>query len=745
MSSNGQAHEWRKTYEAHGVEFGKDAAQLKGMCPVCGKGKFFVNSENGLWDCKVCGTNGNPVEFLRAVHSVAVEATSEDDYAALAAERRFLSASTPRRWGLALSPFTGEWLVPGYNVDGSLCTLYRWAERTPGGKRALMATPNVGHYLHAPLEALPFPQEVRTVYVTEGPWDAMALEEVLGKARETEEGLMPTEGRESLLKGAVVLAAPGANVFFDGWCPLLSEKDVNLLYDSDPPRVNPKTKAPIPPAGYEGMKAAAGKLLAAKIPPKSVKYLQWGPDGYEEESAQKVDVRDVLAGGKNSQARVVLLSSLLPRLVLTPPEWKAENEDEKPLPCKSWRVLMTSWRKSMKMTEGLDRAIAFSLAVAMSTEIPGEQLWGKLVGPPSSGKSTICEALSVARKYVKALSNFRGFHSGFKSDREGKEDNSLIPMIQGKTLIVKDGDTLLRQPNLPQILAEARDIYDRVSRSTYRNQLNREYTGINMTWLLCGTSSLRELDSSELGQRFLDCVIMNSISEEMEREVAGRKANQMRLMMASLGNGVKAGGRDGESPEMITTKRLTGGYLAHLRDGAEQLLRDVTMDDETAALCESLGTFVAYMRARPSKTQDEEINREFSPRLVSQFVKLAYCLSAVTQEKSVNASVVSRLRAVALDTARGKTFDMVGSIFRSGEEGLEQRGVGLMSNMTEEKAGTFIRFLRSIGAVEVFRVQLTSGLKSNPRYRLARRMKELYVAVTGEEAPAPKPTKTKRR
>src|SRR5690606_14950694 len=118
------------------------------------------------------------------------------------------------------------------------------------------------------------------------------------------------------------------------------------------------------------------------------------------------------------------------------------------------------------------------------------------------------------------------------------EDYSLISKLGGKTLVVKDGDTLLQSPNLGQILSEARDLYDTVSRSSYRTkQGGRDYQGVRMTFILCGTSSLRKIDSSELGERFLDCVIMEGIDNDLEDEILWRVANRVERNM-----GVEADG-----------------------------------------------------------------------------------------------------------------------------------------------------------------------------------------------------------
>ena len=231
----------------------------------------------------------------------------------------------------------------------------------------------------------------------------------------------------------------------------------------------------------------------------------------------------------SSGTKLERLELLLDRLVEIPEDWVKEEGsnnsggDVQCLDCTSYEDMIDAWGKALKWTDGLDCALSVMLASITSTLSVGDPLWVKIISPPSGGKSVLCEALSVNRYHVIAKSTLRGFHSGFG---DGQEDHSLISKVNGKTLVMKDGDTLLQSPNLSQILSEGRDLYDGASRTSYRNKASKDYTGLRMTWILCGTSSLRSIDSSELGERFLDCVIMDGIDEELEEEILDRVVTQ---------------------------------------------------------------------------------------------------------------------------------------------------------------------------------------------------------------------------
>src|SRR5690606_23502150 len=124
-----------------------------------------------------------------------------------------------------------------------------------------------------------------------------------------------------------------------------------------------------------------------------------------------------------------------------------------------------------------------------------------IIGPPGGGKTRIAKAISASDQVI-SKSTFTGLFSGWRDDKE--EDASLIPLISGRTLVVKDADALLQQPNAAQIFSEMRDFYDKESSVSYRHRVHRDYHNIKSTFIICGTHALRELDQAiYLGERFL--------------------------------------------------------------------------------------------------------------------------------------------------------------------------------------------------------------------------------------------------
>lgn len=723
-----------RAYQFHGVlvNYQEGREQAIADCPFCGKdSKFYINVETGLWDCKVCRTGsekggGNVYTFIRQIWETG-DTKGIDN---LASNRKLLSSQPLIDWGVRRCTLNDTWVVPAYNPNGRINQLYRYLKDQQTGKMRLLATPELNHGLFGVNN---FDKTKPNVYLCEGPWDGAALWEVLGKAKEREEGgLAVTSSVEtSLLKSCNVLAVPGANVFVDGWVDLFEGRSITLLYDNDHPLSNNGRK--LEGAGLAGMKKATARLASAESPPNEIKYLSWGRQGYDPDLPNGTDIRDLIVKEATATGRVKQLQAILAKVEPVPEAWAGERRSTDKgrvgemdcLPCSDWGTMVMAWRKALKWTEGLDRALSVMLASVVSTKAVGDQLWLKIIGPAACGKSTLCEALSVNRKYVLAKSTIRGFHSGFKSDAEGKEDNSLVAQLYGKTLVTKDGDTLLQSPNLGQILSEARDLYDSTSRTHYRNKMQRDYQGVRMTWILCGTSSLRSIDSSELGERFLDCVIMDGIDDDLEDAILLRKANQAYRCMSFEADGKLETQHD---PDLVAAMQLTGGYVGFLRENAKNLISKVGMPTAAMNKCMHLAKFVAYMRARPSTRQDESAEREFATRLVSQLIRLATSLAAVLNRKTVDEEVLRRVTRVALDTARGRTLDIARHLYTVKAEGMELRPLAVYTKQTEDSERRLLKFLSRIGAVEVFNKD-NRGLASRPRWRLTKRIISLYEEV----------------
>lgn len=704
-----------KPYLFHGLDL-EGSPNAVGECPFCGREKFSVNVETGLWRCLVCDEKGNLTSFLRKIH----EGGTLDGHhgGSWLVGNRGVTTESLEAFGIVVHPVTGEIVVPGYSTDRKLMTLYQWVKL--GARRVLQQTASVNHQLFIPED---FDPKKQVIYVCEGPWDAMALWDALRSYKESGDGELVKTGsvEASLYSEANVIGVPGCGSVgepFSKWCSLFAGKKVVLCFDSDYPRE--KDGKIVPPAGLEACKRACEIMARSGSLPESVSYLNWGQDGYDKNRKSGYDVRDLLTERDKGEG----LKELIDKIAPIPEDWvKGRSKASKKggsvqiecLPCTTWKELVNYWRKAMKWIDGLDKGLSVCFASIVSTRAVGDQLWIKMVGPPSCGKTTLVEALAVAKQYVHATDTMTGLVSGYQIDREGSENMSMAIKLKDKTLVIKDADTILSDPSLPKILSQFRAFYDRAIRTQYGNKMSAAHEGINTTVILCGTNSLRKLDSSELGERFLDCVIMDKIDPELEDEILIRKFHQAKNDLSQESNGQP---ESQVSPAMLAAMQHTGGYVTHLRQNARELLASVDCPDEVIPELIDYGKFIAYMRARPSSRQEETAEREFAARLVSQITRLAGCLAVVLNKKSIDKEVIARTRSVVMDTARGRTLTLVQHLFEAKEGGLALGTLAALTHETDDKERVLLKFLRKIGVCETFTTKKVDGTTTRPKWRL---------------------------
>jgi len=128
-----------------------------------------------------------------------------------------------------------------------------------------------------------------------------------------------------------------------------------------------------------------------------------------------------------------------------------------PLPLAEVKAVVNKW---LSLED--DTVVDVMLAVVVANRLNTDPSWLLVVGPPSSAKTEILRALTGHPKAY-FLSNLTPttLVSGLKP--KGKlPEPSLLPKLDGKTLVLKDFTTVLsmRHDNQAEILAQLREIYD---------------------------------------------------------------------------------------------------------------------------------------------------------------------------------------------------------------------------------------------------------------------------------------------
>jgi ribosomal protein L37AE/L43A len=659
-----------KPFLFHGVDLDLAAGQKEAEadCPFCDKEQhFFINKTTGQWDCKVCGESGNVYGFLNVLHRMSVETTKAEDFEALA-EDRFVPVEAFKAWGVAKNPLNDEWLIPAFNDKGKLANLSKWDGGRPFGTPGLKIWPFGLHLLKKGQD---------TLWVAEGPWDGMALWSALRCVRSSRGKLIKTaNAKKALGASQAVIAVPGAQNFKQDWLAFFTGKTVRLAYDNDHPRKSTGGKTVRP--GWDGMTRVA-KLCGGMDngeAPERLERLYWGKKGHSTELEDGFDVRDLFRDkGPVRCLDFLLANSKRVKLSLTgkklSPE-KPEGPQYEPIERTSFKELVRDFEAVLHFTPILKDTLATMLAVMVSTELPGEQLWLRCIGPPGSGKTTLAECLSVARDYVFPVSTITGLHSGYTEGRGKKAraiDASLVKKMNMKTTFIKDGDTLLNAQNRDKILAELRDLYDGTSRAEYRNLVSHDYDSLRMTFVLCATDEIRSLNRTHLGERFLDCEILGEEDQTPYLDAAFN--NTLNAILGYL--------EDRSTEDKFTTlKRASLGFVVHLKQELLPSSRPI-VPPEVKDKIEAMGQVISYCRAQVKRERGEVQYRpriELGTRLTSQLTKLAMCLAITLQKKKVDAECLRLLRKIAIDTAFGFQFEIVRLLIRH-KTGLSSKQIAL--------------------------------------------------------------------
>lgn len=400
------------------------------------------------------------------------------------------------------------------------------------------------------------------------------------------------------------------------------------------------------------------------------------------------------------------------------------GEDPRVDKCESWNDLISSWEKAMQWTPQLEHGLACMLATVASTMSIGDQLWLRVVSVAGSGKSVLCEALTRNREYIYAKSTVKGFFSGYAI---GGKDLSLISKIASKTFIIKDADTILQNPNKDVILSEARDIFDRNSRSDFKNGTGRNYEGIRSTMIWCGTNSIRSLDDSELGERFLDCVIMDDIDFDLEEKILWSMVEKADISMGIQSTEENTDQVDDDLDEAMA---LTAGYVEYLRKNAQIQMSQTAMSISEKGAIVDFARYVAFLRANYSERQFDKAEREMAGRLLNQLTRLTRTLSVVLQKPI--AEIMPLVEKVAKDTAQGLSMKVVRAIMASETGAMKEKALKIKLGMVRGKElDEHLEFMKEIGIIQSKVERSRTGRTSIIKWIVTENFSRIWGNVNG--------------
>lgn len=610
-----------KGFIRHGVKIsGSTGNQTFGYCPFSEKrNKFYINTDNLLWDSKSAGLSGNFHTFLTYIHKLYQEEITTSDLKVLSKDRS-IPLLELRSWNIGKTE-DGEFVIPIKNEKGVIVDLrmYRIGNRT-------MSTPTCKTGLLG-LDELVKSSLNETVFVCEGEWDCMSMK-----------WLLKVNNRKG-----VVVGVPGANTFKDEWIPFFKDRKVILLYDNDN-------------AGEEGEHIVLKKIGNVA---KEFRFIHW-----TDKFSMGSDIRDFVAleAMKNKRpkrciTKVTYMLKTFPRK-----EFKGAKQVKslaKPRPdvdkTMNWEKLsklIKSWLK----VRNLDHFL-MSCAVVLSNHIEGDPIWLFAVAAPGEGKSELLASFRYCEEvYTTSSITPNALISGFVV-RPGEEEPSLLPQLDGKTLIIKDMSTIqtMKQADRESLLGILRDAYDGSAGKRFGTGADKHFE--SHFSMLCGTTpTIYQLDAefSSLGERFLKFFIGEYLDHDDQ-----------------IGTILKA--MDNVGKETNMREKIAVGIFSFIENIKEYMrskkYKPPVISEDRIKKIAHLAAWISRMKGVVSRDKFQKsviLNKAFAEvgtRTGKQLKRVLLCIPTVILRGYETEFEWNLLKKVALDSISAKREDMFREIY----------------------------------------------------------------------------------
>ena len=281
-----------------------------------------------------------------------------------------------------------------------------------------------------------------------------------------------------------------------------------------------------------------------------------------------------------------------------------------------------------------DNIIDVATAVYVANKFNSDPLWLFFTGPPSSAKTEILRAMD-GHDHITLLSSLTSSTLISGKTIKGKGNQSLLPKLNGKLLIIKDFGTILTmyREARGEIFSQLREVYD----GQYAKAFG---TGESISWegkvgLLAATTPVIDKYMSVnamLGERFLHY----RVGDENAPDVG----------LCAFGNVLEENGNREDFRECMNQflSRFDGNLILNLREVSDIRERIVSL----AILCAHARSAVyrnPYDRSLEAMPQPEG-----PARLTKQFKLLAMALAVVRGQEEIDDDIYEIVKKTARDT-----------------------------------------------------------------------------------------------
>jgi len=692
-------------FKQHGFTpagFASDMENVSGTCIFCGsksskspkpKKTFFVNVKTKKWDCKICGKEGGYQTFLNELYTFGLENINYDRYELLSSDRG-IGIKTLAIFDVGYNPIIDKYYVPSLKKDGSVMdiALYDYKAFDKRYKFISSAGTNKGLYFRKNLIDSP------VVYLCEGQWDTMVMDEILR--------------RDRLIGCSIGL--PGALSFNRDFVDVFVNKEVTVLLDNDYDRIeNDKV---ILGSGKKGS-IKIYKLLKGKC--KSLKFIHW-----DDELKNGYDVRDLYTDlNKNSKKTITYINDNIQDLPKGINEIEVETKSGTPTPIPevkldgpgcSIKEVHDVFNKHLLLQN--TNSVDIVLATIVANRLPGASVWLFLVGPSGSGKSEILMSLGSTPE-VESISSLTPhvLISGFARD-DGK-DPSLVARVNNRDVCIKDFTTLtgMNITSQQEIISTLRDCFDGNCSKPFGNGEDKKYK--SKFGIIAGVTGIIDFFSENLtalGERFI------RFDVQLDTSIVGER-NVLFKIMSSISSGSKSSMQ--EELQEVMAKFLNYKFEFTFQPSIEKKEQIIALAQWTGLIRGSV--------IRDNRTGEILLKPmvEYSTRLTEQYYKLYIALHIINSFTEDNESIYDLLKEVAVSTVHKNNYNILRFIYEA-KAGVDIQKVSEAIGLPTPTVKRHVENLTILRVLTKTKLEKIDGFGSTVTYTPSNRIKNLIYKST---------------
>lgn len=420
---------------------------------------------------------------------------------------------------------------------------------------------------------------------------------------------------------------------------------------------------------------------------------------YEFSDSEVAAILQTAPSGKGKEAKKQYLALTI---------GKARKKWEKRKPLELEDVLKT-FKKWLELEE--TDYIEVIIATIISNKILGDPVWLFVIGPPGGSKTEILRSFNRLGNRIYSTSKLtaQSLISGKKSS--AKYDPSLLPKLDGKTLIIKDFTSILgiQREARQTIFSDLREAYDGYLEKEFGNFGHKGFKAhfsliANVTPVIDRYSSVQQ----DLGERFLKIRLTYS---EMDSKI------------------LKA--MDNEAVQEKMREELISTVIQFFNKDFQ--IDNIEFSEETKIKIMNLAKFVAIGRTTVNRDQFRGNILTYLPeyeigtRIGIQLKKIGRSLACIREKKEVGEEEYKILRRIAQDSLPRKRRVLLEFLYQNNFKWLTTSEVGKEIRIERHTCLLALQDLQVLKLVETEKEEHKAGTPWS--WKLTKEMNDLFIKI----------------